>query len=54
MVWERWQRAFLVGRIIYRKQEADNPGRWWSNEEVGHNQEAKKEINTLFGAADTF
>ena len=27
---------------------------WWSNEEVGHNQEAKKEVNTLFGAADTF
>ena len=27
---------------------------WWSNEEVGHNQEAKKEVNTLFGAANTF
>ncbi|MHB1642033.1 MAG: site-specific DNA-methyltransferase [Acidithiobacillus sp.] len=26
---------------------------WWSNAEVGHNQEAKKEINTLFGA-DSF
>jgi len=23
---------------------------WWPNTEVGHNQEAKKEINTLFGA----
>jgi adenine-specific DNA-methyltransferase len=26
---------------------------WWSNAEVGHNQEAKKEINTLFGT-DSF
>jgi len=26
---------------------------WWSNAEVGHNQEAKKEINTLFGV-DSF
>jgi len=27
---------------------------WWSNSEVGHNQEAKKEINILFGAGDAF
>jgi adenine-specific DNA-methyltransferase len=27
---------------------------WWTNSEVGHNQEAKKEINTLFGADDAF
>ena len=27
---------------------------WWPNEEVGHNQEAKREVNTLFGAANTF
>jgi adenine-specific DNA-methyltransferase len=27
---------------------------WWTNSEVGHNQEAKKEINTLFGANDAF
>ncbi|MGV0035940.1 MAG: site-specific DNA-methyltransferase [Candidatus Azotimanducaceae bacterium WSBS_2022_MAG_OTU7] len=27
---------------------------WWSNKEVGHNQEAKKEINTLFGAGNAF
>ncbi len=26
---------------------------WWSNTDVGHNQEAKKEINTLFGS-DSF
>jgi len=27
---------------------------WWPNSEVGHNQEAKKEINRLFGASDQF
>ena len=27
---------------------------WWPNTEVGHNQEAKKEINRLFGADDAF
>ena len=27
---------------------------WWSNKEVGHNQEAKKEINVLFGAENAF
>ena len=27
---------------------------WWSNGEVGHNQESKKEINELFGADNSF
>lgn len=27
---------------------------WWGNSEVGHNQEAKKEINELFGADTAF
>ena len=27
---------------------------WWPNSEVGHNQEAKKEINALFGAGNAF
>jgi adenine-specific DNA-methyltransferase len=27
---------------------------WWSNEEVGHNQESKKEIIELFGAENAF
>jgi len=27
---------------------------WWPNVEVGHNQEAKKEINELFGADNAF
>lgn len=27
---------------------------WWTNAEVGHNQEAKKEINLLFGGGNAF
>lgn len=27
---------------------------WWTNKDVGHNQEAKKEINALFGANNAF
>lgn len=27
---------------------------WWTNKEVGHNQESKKEINNLFGASNAF
>ncbi len=27
---------------------------WWSNNEVGHNQEAKKEINKIFGPGNAF
>ncbi|HPE60307.1 MAG TPA: site-specific DNA-methyltransferase [Thiolinea sp.] len=27
---------------------------WWSNSEVGHNQEAKKEVNQMFGASESF
>lgn len=27
---------------------------WWTNNEVGHNQEAKKESNELFGAVNAF
>ena len=30
------------------------PWTWWTNKEVGHNQEAKKEIIALFGAANAF
>lgn len=27
---------------------------WWTNDEVGHNQEAKKESIAIFGASDSF
>lgn len=30
------------------------PWTWWSNKEVGHNQEAKKENNALFGSLNAF
>ncbi len=30
------------------------PWSWWTNKEVGHNQEAKKEIIALFGATNVF
>ena len=36
------------------EMEGQNSWSWWSNAEVGHNQEAKKEINDLFGANDAF
>lgn len=31
-----------------------SPWTWWTNQEVGHNQEATKEINELFGEGDIF
>ena len=30
------------------------PWTWWTNKEVGHNQEAKKEVLALFGASNVF
>lgn len=30
------------------------PWTWWGNKEVGHNQEAKKEVIALFGAENAF
>lgn len=35
------------------EMDGQNTWSWWPNSEVGHNQEAKKEINTLFGT-DSF
>lgn len=31
-----------------------NAWTWWSNEEVGHNQEATKDVNSLFGQGNVF
>ena len=48
------------GKGVPRKKTylADRTGQnswtWWTNAEVGHNQEAKKEINALFGADNPF
>lgn len=30
------------------------PWTWWSNKEAGHSQQAKKEVNALFGKAEIF
>lgn len=34
--------------------EGQNAWSWWTNADAGHNQEAKKENNLLFGAGDAF
>ncbi|PKL27164.1 MAG: site-specific DNA-methyltransferase [Firmicutes bacterium HGW-Firmicutes-15] len=36
------------------EREGVVPWTWWTNKEVGHNQEAKKEVIALFGAANAF
>jgi adenine-specific DNA-methyltransferase len=36
------------------ESEGQTAWTWWPNSEVGHNQEAKKEIIALFGTDDTF
>lgn len=36
------------------EMEGQNSWSWWSNEDVGHNQESKKEVNELFGADNPF
>ena len=36
------------------EMEGQSAWSWWPNDEVGHNQEAKKEMITLFGAIDAF
>jgi adenine-specific DNA-methyltransferase len=36
------------------EMSGQNAWTWWTNSEVGHNQEAKKEINVLFGADNPF
>ena len=37
-----------------KEMEGQSAWSWWPNDEVGHNQEAKKEINQLFGASSAF
>jgi adenine-specific DNA-methyltransferase len=65
---KRMQEEIKAGRIWFGKDgkgvprkktylseiEGQNAWSWWTNEEVGHNQEAKKEINTIFGTDSTF
>lgn len=65
---ERMTEEIQAGRIWFGKDgdgvprkktylseiKGSNAWTWWTNAEVGHNQEAKKEINLLFGADDAF
>lgn len=41
-------------KTFLNEQEGVAAWTWWTNAEVGHNQEAKKEIITLFGAGNVF
>ncbi|MFM2056745.1 MAG: hypothetical protein RLY71_1130 [Pseudomonadota bacterium] len=45
-----------VPRIIRYLSEVDGlvPSTWWPHDDVGHNDEAKKEIHSLFGKANSF
>lgn len=63
-----FRRLSAEGRIWFGKDGASRPRiknylseaagikawSWWTNSEVGHNQEAKKETNLLFGAGNGF
>lgn len=41
-------------KTFLSEHEGVTPWSWWSNDEVGHNQEAKKEVIALFGADNPF
>lgn len=41
-------------KTFLSESEGITPWTWWTNKEVGHNQEAKKEIIALFSAAHAF
>ncbi len=65
---ENYRRYLAEGRMWFGKDgmarpriknylwEADGvkSWSWWANKEVGHNQEAKKEVHALFGATNAF
>lgn len=41
-------------KTFLSEHEGVIPWTWWTNKEVGHNQEAKKEIIALFGSSNIF
>lgn len=41
-------------KVFLSEVDGVNEWTWWTNKEVGHNQEASKEIKTLLGSADIF
>lgn len=43
-----------LGRKAYIPLEGSNPRTWWTNDEVGHNREAKAEVKALFPGKPAF
>lgn len=41
-------------KLFLSEVEGGNTWTWWTNEEVGHNQEAAKEVKALMGGTDIF
>lgn len=41
-------------KTFLSEHEGVTPWTWWTNKEVGHSQEAKKEVLSLFGASNVF
>lgn len=41
-------------KIFLNESNGVTPWTWWTNKEVGHNQEARKESNLLFGSSEAF
>lgn len=41
-------------KTFLAEREGISAWTWWENEESGHNQEAKKEINQIFGSDNSF
>lgn len=41
-------------KVFLSEVDGVNEWTWWTNKEVGHNQEASKEIKNLLGSADIF
>jgi adenine-specific DNA-methyltransferase len=41
-------------KLFLSESEGKASWTWWTNKEVGHNQEATKELNELLGSADIF
>lgn len=41
-------------KTFLSESDGTNAWTWWPNEDVGHNQEAKKEINAIFGVSNKF
>lgn len=41
-------------KVFLSEVEGTNAWTWWTNKEVGHNQEGSKELKDIFGTADLF